>query len=725
MISDVQRGRELNASNANTPREAILPSFLSDANLMLVLFGGKGGVGKTTCATASALLLAAKSPDHRFLAISIDPAHSLRDCLGGSGAIGYAAARSGAPSADGASGPLPNLEILEINAQDSLTRFKEAHAGHLREIALRGTVLDDDDVTQLLELSMPGLDEIMAFIEIAAIVDSGAYACIVVDTAPTGHTLRFLELPQTLRKWNQALDAMLAQHRYMSKLYNGFYRKGEVDVFLENTMTSIDCVTALLQDVVRCRFVPVMIPEPLSIHETERLLRALQDMKVPVEDILINQVIPISKECPFCSEVRNHQCEQCAHAAQTFAQYALWEIPLQSVEVQGSERLQAIWETVQPLSVGPQPSPPVTATEPRVDHPVELWAPAAALVLFAGKGGVGKTTLATATAFRLNQQMPGKKILLFSTDPAHSLSDRLHVAIGARETVLCPGLDAFEVDAQAEFETLKQQYGDEVAGFFDSLTGKGVYVDLDFDREVMERIMDMSPPGLDEMMALTRVVELVQSGKYDTLILDTAPTGHLIRLLELPGLIQDWLRAFFNILLKYRKVFRLPRVMQLMVETSKKLKALRALLVNPEKTNLYAVSVLTDMAFEETTDLMAACRRAGILVPALFLNLATPPGDCPFCRARTQVESHVHTRFRQAFAKTAQAVVYRCHEPSSWDDLKALGLLLFDGQQQHDSRAAGVTKRRRTRSRPDPVLTHADVHDAGRPCAESRGGSTW
>ena len=108
---------------------------------------------------------------------SIDPAHSLADSL------------AGQP-------PPANLELLEIDAAVCFRKFKEAHAKHLRQVALRGTFLDDEDVTHLLDLSMPGLDEVMAFDEIAALVERHAYECIIVDTAPTGHTLRFFEMPR-------------------------------------------------------------------------------------------------------------------------------------------------------------------------------------------------------------------------------------------------------------------------------------------------------------------------------------------------------------------------------------------------------------------------------------------------------------------------------------------------------------------------------------------------
>ena len=117
------------------------------------------------------------------------------------------------------------------------------------------------------------------------------------------------------------------------------------------------------------------------------------------------------------------------------------------------------------------------------------------MLLFAGKGGVGKTTLASATALRLARECPGKEVLLFSADPAHSLSDCLAMPVGPCEARICPGLTAIEVDAEAEFGRLKQQYVDEVTAFFTSLTGDAA-LDVAFDRDVVERIIDLAPPGL-------------------------------------------------------------------------------------------------------------------------------------------------------------------------------------------------------------------------------------
>ena len=199
-------------------------------------------------------------------------------------------------------------------------------------------------------------------------------------------------------------------------------------------------------------------------------------------------------------------------------------------------------------------------------------------VLFAGKGGVGKTTLSCVTAVRLARDFPEKRVLLFSTDPAHSLSACLQAEIGPRPTVLLPGLTAMEIDAQAEFEKLKTRYAEDLERFLESVS-RGF--DLTFDRVVLERMMDLAPPGLDEIMALTRIMEFLARDSYDLFVLDCAPTGHLIRLLELPELINEWLKAFFNLFLKYERILRLPGFAEELVGISRNLKKLRELLQNP------------------------------------------------------------------------------------------------------------------------------------------------
>lgn len=178
-------------------------------------------------------------------------------------------------------------------------------------------------------------------------------------------------------------------------------------------------------------------------------------------------------------------------------------------------------------------------------------------------------------------------------------------------------------------------------------------------------------------MGLTRVMELLATGDYDMLVLDSAATGHLIRLLELPGIIDQWLRVFFAVLLKYQQVFRLTRFSQELVAVSKNLKKLRTLMNNPTETCLYAVSIPTDMAYEETRDLVAACQRLGIGVAGLFLNLVTPPSECPMCSALQRRESAVRDEFRRTLADDRMTVVYRHGDLRGLERLSELGETLY------------------------------------------------
>jgi arsenite-transporting ATPase len=291
-----------------------------------------------------------------------------------------------------------------------------------------------------------------------------------------------------------------------------------------------------------------------------------------------------------------------------------------------------------------------------------------------GKGGVGKTTLACATALHLAMVNEKKSILLFSVDPAHSLSDCLNLDIGSEPTLVVPGLHAMEVDARVEFKVFKNQYQQEVKQFLTKLMPN---MDLLYDREAMERLMDLSPPGIDEIMALTTVMDFLVKDSFDMLVLDTAPTGHLIRLLELPEIFDEWLKAIFGIFLKYQNIFRLPKSTDRLIKISKDLKRLRVLLHNPSKTGMYAVSILTEMSFSETCDLISACNRLETPSPHLFLNLATPENDDPLCSAIFNRELVVKQRFASTFPAASQTIVYRQSDPRGLSNLKALGEVLY------------------------------------------------
>ena len=634
---------------------ATIPAFLRDRTLRLLLFGGKGGVGKTTCAAATALTLARRCPKSSFLLVSTDPAHSLADSVAGSTLP-------------------PNLTLIELDATARLEAFKAAHGAKLSEIAARGTFLDDDDISQLLDLSLPGLDELMAFLEISAWVEEDRHACVVVDTAPWGHTLRLLEMPELIGQWLRALDALLAKHRYMKKLYSGTYRRDDLDEFLLGLSASVKRTTTIVRDPVRCRFIPVVLAEPLSVTETASLLGDLERLKIPVTDLMVNRLYP-DTGCPVCADGRDSQMREVTRIHDQMSGYVIWGLPLFADEVCGRERLEAFLEKAAELPAVPHVPRGPAPVPPQVASPPPLPSPEITLLIFAGKGGVGKTTLACATALRLAGERPATKTLLFSTDPAHSLSVCLDHPVGPEPTPIAPGLTAMEIDAQAELEALRRRYASDLERTLASLLRN---LDLTFDREVMERILDLSPPGLDEVMALARAMEFLAGGAYHVFVLDAAPTGHLIRLLEMPELIDRWLKVFFGLFLKYRKIFRLPGASEQLVKFSKNLKRFRALLTDPARACLYAVAIPTEMAYAETSDLLAACARMKVSVPVLFVNLATPESDCPLCSALRRRESRVERKFHETFPGAHQTLVYRRGERRGLERLGDLGGALYE-----------------------------------------------
>ena len=629
------------------------PSFLNPANLQLLFFGGKGGVGKTTCAVATALHWADRFPDSRFLLVSSDPAHSLNDSLAGMA--------------------LPaNLEVSELDAQQSLADFRIRHASKLHEIARRGTFLRDDEINQFLNLSLPGMDEVAALLEICRLQAGQEYQAILVDTAPTGHTLRLLAMPEKMRHWLDMLDTLLAKHRYMKEVFRGRYEQDDIDKFLLQLTADFDALSQLLGDQERCQFVPVMLAETLSLNETGDLLDELERQNIHAPEIVVNCLVP-DNSCQTCSLLRNQQIKTLNLALPDIKDdRQLWGIDLKTDEVRG-KALKTLWQDV--FAISHTESTEISIEIPfSVDRPVSLPEPDQRLLLFAGKGGVGKTTLACATAMHLADISPDKKILLFSSDPAHSLADCLDRDIGNEPTPVMHGLDALEVDAIAEFEDVKSVYSDELSNFFAGITPN---VDFTFDRRVMEQMMDFAPPGIDEIVALSSAASLAGQGDYELIIMDTAPTGHLVRLLELPEILDEWLKAMFDLFLDYKEVLQVPTFKERLVQLSRELKYFRTLLVDEKSSGITLVSIATEMAFAETTDLAGCCDRLGLRRQNLFLNLCTGPSDCALCTSVHERESLLVEKFSKEFPDMSQCVVFRGPEPRGNASLLELGTVLY------------------------------------------------
>jgi arsenite-transporting ATPase len=304
-------------------------------NARYLFFGGKGGVGKTTAASATALFLLHNSKrNDSILLFSTDPAHSLSDSLDvkiGNRLVEVKQFRGA------------RLFAYEMDASLALERFRAAHSEVLAEIAERGTLLDEEDIKQLLNLSLPGLDEVMSLFELSEVDRAGKYTRIVVDTAPSGHTSRLLRLPEVFERIVRTLDLMGEKHRYMIEQ---FARRraplDRVELFLRDLNDRIASVRKLLYDAAETTFSLVTIPESMSVRETERYLELLKEQGVPVRDLIVNRVEQEHDGCEYCHARVLGQKKWLKEIGRAFRGLELHHVPLMPQELRGVEALKEV-----------------------------------------------------------------------------------------------------------------------------------------------------------------------------------------------------------------------------------------------------------------------------------------------------------------------------------------------------------------------------------------------
>lgn len=304
-----------------------------------LFFGGKGGVGKTTVASATALYLLKKlKQDNSILLFSTDPAHSLSDSFG---------VKIGNRLVKVAEHKGAKLIAYEMDATLALERFRAAHGKVLAEIAERGTLLDEEDINELLNLSLPGLDEVMSLFELSELDREGRYARVVVDTAPSGHTSRLLRLPEVFTRMVHALDQMGEKHRYMVEHFARRKVAGdEVDLFLRDLTTRIESVRKLLYDPYETSFTLVMIPEAMSVRETQRYLKLLREQNVPVTNVIVNRVEEEHGACVYCRARVASQRPWLREIEKLFSDLWLHYVPLFAQEVRGVAQLERVGKQI-------------------------------------------------------------------------------------------------------------------------------------------------------------------------------------------------------------------------------------------------------------------------------------------------------------------------------------------------------------------------------------------
>jgi len=297
---------------------------LENEKLKLILFGGKGGVGKTSCALATSLQL---SKDYKTLVISTDPAHSISDSLD---------QQIGNRITDVKG--IGNLAAIEINADDAFSKFKEDNVKELRKLLDTSTNLDDEDINDLLSLPIPGIDEVMSFKTIINLIEEGRFDKYVVDTAPTGHALRLISSPKLLDDWIKVAAKMRWKYRYMITSFSGSYGIDDTDKLLLSLKKTVKRIEKILRDNSQCEFIPVCIPEPMAIKETNRLLADLKKFEIEAKKIIINNVMK-SEGCSFCKERKSSQKKYIDQIGQYYKNLNIITIPMMAEEISGLDKL--------------------------------------------------------------------------------------------------------------------------------------------------------------------------------------------------------------------------------------------------------------------------------------------------------------------------------------------------------------------------------------------------
>eukprot|EP01036_Dinobryon_divergens_P023968 gene23968-32370_t len=645
------------------------------ASPKFVFVGGKGGVGKTT--SSSAIALQFSDNGFRTLVVSTDPAHSLGDALDvnlSSGKIVPITSEQ-------------NLYGLEIDVEAALNELRQSVGPLLDSDALAQNLgipknfidsLGLDDIADLFVNPPPGIDEIVALTKILKYAESQdgsvGFDRIVIDTAPTGHTIRLLQLPEFLSnltvkliRFRSKLSSAMSSFK---KLFGGSSdRENAAEVQMEKLLVKLE---ALQSDLVRVKntlkdesstqFVVVCIPTQLAVAESKRLVESLQSENIFVSTILCNQVMATQADMKYVeNRVRGQQ--RAISGLKSFLSSSsskskaveVTEVGYVDTEVTGVYGLRFFHRIAHPSTVSMPASNPISSRK---------------VTIFGGKGGVGKTTSSASWAVKLSDS--GFKTLVVSSDPAHSLGDALQERLTGQPRLIDQNND---------------EGGQLWAMEVDPVEGLNEFKSLGDLADLLYGAKD-PPPGTDEIVALTNIVKYLDQGyrapdgtviKFDRIVIDTAPTGHTLRMLQLPAFMQKLMQNFKTIRDKTDSFGGIMGMMSgsgaggrgggyteaaagsdKVTEFQNRMARLEELLHSADQSEFTVVTIPTEVAAAETRRLLLALEEEKIAVRRVIINQIIPTPS---------TDSNDDTKTRSYLDRL------RLGQQKSLDDLKSLATL--------------------------------------------------
>lgn len=451
---------------------------ISDINLTKYLFfTGKGGVGKTSTACAVAVNLADEGK--KIMLISTDPASNLQDVF-----------NTDLNNKGVAIKEVPNLVVANFNPEEAAAEYRESVVG-----PFRGKLPDVVIKNMEEQLSGSCTVEIAAFNEFSTFITdektAEEYDHIIFDTAPTGHTLRMLQLPSA---WSNFISESTHGASCLGQL-SGLEDKKEI---YKNAVSN-------LADKEKTTLILVSRPEQSPLKEAERASKELQDIGVNNQVLVVNGVLK-EHDDKLSTTIYDKQQKAMEQMPEGLKNIETFEIPLRPYNVTGIENVRAF---LKDSNIKFHSETLNTESIPKLKTVIEdLYNSNKKVIFTMGKGGVGKTTIAAAIALGLAKK--GKKVHLTTTDPAAHLKFVLDESYG---------ITLSNIDEKKELE----KYREEV------LTKARETMSEDDIAYVEE---DLRSPCTQEIAVFRAFAEIVEKSENEVVVIDTAPTGHTLLLLD-------------------------------------------------------------------------------------------------------------------------------------------------------------------------------------------------
>lgn len=570
-------------------------------------FTGKGGVGKTSLACTTALSLAADNK--KVLLVSTDPASN----------VGQVFATEIGNSITPINN-VENLEAIEINPEESAAEYRERIVGPMRGL------LPDDALRSIEEqLSGACTVEIAAFDEFTALLTDNdllkRYDHVIFDTAPTGHTIRMLKLPGA---------------------WSGFLEEGKGDASclgplagLEKQRDQYAAAVDRLSDAETTRLILVARPRHSALAEVARTSGELASIGIKNQQLAINGMMPTDTGGdPLAAALLKRDQEALASMTAEVAALPRKVFALRSENLVGLEALKRFAanepDVPENAVVQAQSSTEFPSLSELVDG---IEAPGKGLVMFMGKGGVGKTTMAAAVATELAAR--GHEVLLTTTDPAAHITETLS---GEQEN-----LTVSRIDPEAETAKYQEQI----------MATKGR--DLDEQaRAMLEE--DLRSPCTEEIAVFQAFSKVIRESSRHFVIMDTAPTGHTLLLLDATG-------SYHKDIMRHQGEASKTRLVTPMMR-----------LQDPEQTKIVIVTLPETTPVLEAAHLQQDLQRADIAPWGWIVNssLAAAATSQPILQKRAYSEQEQIAKVRDEYSTRFAVVPMQADEPVGVEKLKAL-----------------------------------------------------